>query len=156
MTRANDLQIGGAHYRTDFQHWDLIAINGIGYLEGCATKYMTRWPKKNGRQDVEKARHYVLKALELYREGAYMPAGRVDNLQFEAFAVANDLDADSKDAVRHLLYWTNEVHLELALGAIDKVLAELPEQTEMQQAIDELSTDCGEPDLEDIKPGGTA
>lgn len=61
---VNNTQIGGDHYKSQFQHWDFIVDNGIGYLEGCASKYVTRWKKKNGVQDVEKAIHYVQKLLE--------------------------------------------------------------------------------------------
>ena len=59
-------ELGGDHYRSEFQHWDLIEQNGIGYLEGCASKYVTRWRKKNGVQDLEKALHYVEKLQELH------------------------------------------------------------------------------------------
>ncbi len=34
------------------------------YLLGCASKYLTRWRKKNGLEDLEKSRHYYVKAKE--------------------------------------------------------------------------------------------
>lgn len=64
----NDKQIGGDHYRNkgDYQHWDWCRDyeHEIGYLEGCASKYVSRWHEKNGQQDLEKALHYVDKRLE--------------------------------------------------------------------------------------------
>ena len=39
MMTANDRQIGGDHYQAELQHWDFIELNGLGYLEACATKY---------------------------------------------------------------------------------------------------------------------
>lgn len=62
---ANDRQEFGDHYQTPIQHWDFVLANNIGYLEGCATKYLVRWRKKNGLQDLIKARHYVDKLIEV-------------------------------------------------------------------------------------------
>src|SRR6185369_13146900 len=68
-SNANSRQVGGDHYKTEIEHWDFVESNGIGYLEGCATKYVTRARKKNGRQDLEKAVHYVDKIIDLEQEG---------------------------------------------------------------------------------------
>jgi hypothetical protein len=65
---ANSIQIGGDHYRKmdpSYQHWDFVADAGLGYYEGCATKYIARHASKNGLQDLLKARHYVAKLIEL-------------------------------------------------------------------------------------------
>ena len=67
MTKANDVQIGGDHYRKGgIQPWDYIIANNIGYLEGTAIKYLTRWKYKNGVEDLKKARHFIDKAIEAY------------------------------------------------------------------------------------------
>lgn len=63
---ANDKQIAGTHYQGTYQHWDFVEDTGIGYLLGCATKYISRWRKKNGTQDLEKALHYLEKYQEKY------------------------------------------------------------------------------------------
>ncbi len=70
---ANTRQVGGVHYRSEYQHWDFIEDWGIGYLEGCASKYITRWRLKSGVQDVEKAIHYIEKLIE--RATAQAPPG---------------------------------------------------------------------------------
>lgn len=62
---ANDRQEGGAHYRTAIQHWDYVLANGLGYLEGQITKYVTRWRKKNGIEDLKKASHFLDKLIEV-------------------------------------------------------------------------------------------
>ena len=62
---ANDRQIGGDHYKGEYQHWDFVVDTGQGYLDGCVTKYVSRWRKKNGVQDLEKALHYFEKAKEI-------------------------------------------------------------------------------------------
>lgn len=65
---ANDRQVGGDHYKVKDgeQHWDRIyRLFGPGYLIGCATKYIERYQKKGGEQDLEKAMHYIEKLKEL-------------------------------------------------------------------------------------------
>lgn len=70
MSAANERQIGGDHYKIEGpEHWDLAARYEIGYLEGCATKYILRWRRKNGIQDLEKAIHYIEKRLEFAQRG---------------------------------------------------------------------------------------
>ena len=61
---ANDKQIGGNHYRKNYQHWDFVVDSRLHYLIACATKYVSRWREKNGIQDLQKAEHYISKAME--------------------------------------------------------------------------------------------
>lgn len=71
---ANRRQVGGNHYgalQPSYQHWDLAADTGMGYFEGQITKYVARWRRKNGVQDLEKALHYAEKLLELIRVNRY-------------------------------------------------------------------------------------
>jgi hypothetical protein len=71
---ANDKQVDGTHYQSTFQHWDfVVAILRGRYLEGCITKYVTRYKKKNGLADVQKALHYTEKLIELYRNNVVFP-----------------------------------------------------------------------------------
>lgn len=53
-------QIGGDHYKGfAIQPVEFIHANSIPFLEACAIKYLCRHRKKGGRQDLEKARHYI-------------------------------------------------------------------------------------------------
>jgi len=63
--KANDRQVGGDHWQAEYQHWDFVGDIGLGYLGGCATKYVFRWRNKNGLVDLEKAIHYVEKMMEV-------------------------------------------------------------------------------------------
>jgi len=64
--RANELQIGGEHYKSRaIQPWDYIAANQMGYLEGCVVKYVSRFKEKNGLEDLHKALHYLTKLIEI-------------------------------------------------------------------------------------------
>lgn len=65
---ANDRQVGGTHYASasGFQHWDaMAAMFGAVWFIGCATKYGSRHTKKKGREDLEKAAHYLEKLAEV-------------------------------------------------------------------------------------------
>lgn len=65
---ANERQVGGDHYKTEgLQHWDIVHMFGLDYFQGQITKYLFRWRKKNGLEDLEKARHYLDKYIELER-----------------------------------------------------------------------------------------
>ena len=65
MTDANARQVGGNHYRNKIQHWDWVASNELDYFQGQITKYVARWKLKGGIQDLEKARHFLDKYIEL-------------------------------------------------------------------------------------------
>lgn len=61
---ANTYQVGGQHYQSNMQHWDYVLANQIPYLEAMIIKYLTRWRRKNGFQDLEKAKHFLKKLYE--------------------------------------------------------------------------------------------
>lgn len=59
-------QVGGDHHKQlVIQPVEYIHKNGIGYMEGCAIKYLTRWRNKGGVQDLEKAKHFIDLLIEL-------------------------------------------------------------------------------------------
>lgn len=47
------------HYDFSIQPVDFILANNIPFCEGNVIKYICRWKLKNGRADLEKARHYI-------------------------------------------------------------------------------------------------
>lgn len=62
---ALDVQIGGNHYKKlKIQPVEYIMANELGFCEGSAIKYITRWRDKGGIQDIDKAIHFlqILKA----------------------------------------------------------------------------------------------
>lgn len=67
---ANDVQIGGNHYKQfkGMEPWDVITGWNLGYLDGTALKYIARWKHKNGIQDLEKAIHFLQKTIEVYKK----------------------------------------------------------------------------------------
>jgi hypothetical protein len=66
MSNANEHQEGGTHYKSKaIQPWDYIVSNNLGFLEGNAIKYLTRFRDKNGIEDLKKAKHYIDKLIEV-------------------------------------------------------------------------------------------
>ena len=62
-------QEGGGHYKgMTIQPFEYIHANGLGFAEGCVVKYVSRWEDKGGVADLEKARHYLDKLIELQRK----------------------------------------------------------------------------------------
>lgn len=72
MSTANERQIGGEHYKAEDgeQHWDRMwRLYREAWFVGNITKYVERYREKNGIQDLEKARHYLDKLIELEKSG---------------------------------------------------------------------------------------
>ena len=73
---ANDIQIGGDHYKSlTYETWDVVTAWGLGFLDGNAVKYLSRWQSKGGIDDLRKARHYIDKLIEV--EDARLKSGEV-------------------------------------------------------------------------------
>ena len=66
MSEAKAKQVGGKHYMLEIQPIDFIVKNNIPFREGNVIKYVTRHKEKNGKQDIEKAIHYLQMILEDY------------------------------------------------------------------------------------------
>ena len=65
-TRALAVQEGGNHYKDmAIQPVEYIHANGIGFIEGAVIKYVSRWRKKGGIEDIKKARHFLDLLIEL-------------------------------------------------------------------------------------------
>lgn len=66
QSNANSIQVDGDHYKDKaIQPWDYIVANQLNYLEGNIIKYVSRHRDKNGIRDLEKARHYLDKLIEV-------------------------------------------------------------------------------------------
>lgn len=72
---ANDIQIGGDHYRKrPIQTWDFIVTNNMNFLQGSIIKYVVRYQDKGGLEDLLKARHYLEKLIETLAPVCEVPA----------------------------------------------------------------------------------
>lgn len=78
-TKANERQVAGNHYSkhsSDLQHWDIVDKFNLDYFQGQITKYVMRWRDKGGVTDLEKARHFLDKYIEL--ETAKKEGGKLE------------------------------------------------------------------------------
>ena len=91
---ANSKQVAGSHYKAPIECWDYILANNIGYLEGTAIKYLTRWRKKNGVEDILKAIHFLEKLVEVERAKQEQ---HVDLTDVTKKWVQNNLEFDAMD-----------------------------------------------------------
>ena len=70
-TRADDMQVGGTHYKQmPIEPWEvmdsvLTTEEFIGFLKGNVIKYSLRAGRKQDSDDANKARHYMLKLREV-------------------------------------------------------------------------------------------
>ena len=66
---ALDTQVAGSHYKTmAIQPVEYITRNKLGFLEGNAIKYISRWKHKGGRQDLQKAIHCIELLIQMHDE----------------------------------------------------------------------------------------
>jgi hypothetical protein len=66
MNKPLDVQVGGTHYKgMKIQPIEFVAANNLSYMDGCVVKYISRHRNKNGREDIEKIKHYCDLILEL-------------------------------------------------------------------------------------------
>ena len=58
-------QIGGNHYRKfKIQPSKFVIENKLLYPEGCVIKYIIRHRLKNGKEDLLKAKHFIVMIIE--------------------------------------------------------------------------------------------
>jgi hypothetical protein len=59
-------QVGGSHYKDmTIQPIEFINGNKLGFVEGSVIKYTCRHRSKNGKQDLEKAIHFLKLLIEM-------------------------------------------------------------------------------------------
>ena len=131
-TSANELQFGGQHYKTDGpQHWDVIDQYGYPYLEGCATKYLLRHHKKNGKEDLQKAWHFTIKIAEQAAKMDHSLRAGTDELfapeeVIHAMMDAADLDdTEIRLTIQVLLGPIDEQQARLAAGVIEGAIVRI-------------------------------
>jgi hypothetical protein len=131
VNEANAAQVGGTHYKgTTYQHWDFVIIALMGrYLEGNITKYVSRWRKKNGLQDLQKARHYLDKLIEQYNIGNVTPLGdeaKVGQLptalRAPHFCDVNGIDEVERMFIILISEWRVREHLHRAGTMLDALI----------------------------------
>ncbi len=63
--RHQSSMVNPGHYKNlKIEPWDYILANGIGYMEGSAIKYLSRWKEKGGVVDLQKAKAFIERLIE--------------------------------------------------------------------------------------------
>jgi hypothetical protein len=133
QSKGEVAQVGGNHYASVYQHWDWAADTKMGYLEGNATKYLSRWRKKNGLEDLKKARSYVDKIITYAQQG-YKNQSTYVYSAFAQFCDCNKIQGPERDAMLLLSLWSSQTDLVRVRSIItDLICLHFPE--EMQSKI---------------------
>ena len=133
--QANEMQVGGSHYASGYQHWDFVhdALCGL-YLEGQITKYVARWRKKNGLQDLEKALHFAMKLAEtpgLQSMDSLNGECGVDGRAYATqFCIVNNLGEQEAYIITKIATWGHSVDL----GHVIQALRDLIDQEKRSQS----------------------
>lgn len=127
---SNDTQVGGSHYKgTTYQHWDFVlsALDGR-YLEGNITKYIARHRKKNGLQDLQKARHYLSKLIEEFSNGNVQSIDRLRGITWDkspgTFCELNQILVTSPEGriICGLTHWKSRRDLNDVAKILDELI----------------------------------
>jgi hypothetical protein len=103
---SDSKQVAGTHYKADYQHWDYCVEVNVPNLEYAATKYITRWRKKNGVIDLEKALSYVVKRLEcIHSYTGIIRGARKNETLFQRFCVSNSLPQEEIYLIDCIMHW---------------------------------------------------
>ena len=143
--KADQYQVAGKHYATEYQHWNLVLRVGMGYLEGNSTKYVCRWRAKGGLTDLRKGLHYLNKTEEDGVPPKTRPLLYKEIIQEIAkFSTANKLSDIERAYVSALATWETKDELNGArvlmmilideAEALDKGLTPVPLTEENKHA----------------------
>ena len=58
-------QVGGSHYEQSIEPIEYIEANNIPFHEANVVKYISRWKKKNGVEDLMKAKWYIDRLIDI-------------------------------------------------------------------------------------------
>lgn len=135
MSAANETQIGGRHYASEYQHWDYVQDTLEGrYLEGVFSKYIVRWRRKGGETDLRKAMHVLEKLTEEAETGRISPmqvstsfSSRV-LVNSTQFAQANALSSEEEGILRAVATWGTSTDLRALQDRVAKFVQKVTEE----------------------------
>jgi hypothetical protein len=125
-------ELSPKHYVSQYQHWDFCINVALGYLEGSATKYVARWRKKGGIEDLRKALHYTNKLLEVLPKVVGRRSERIVGYEYArgetiSFCFQNLLKPTESRILMALATWRRE---EDVIEARDDILTLMDEAEE--------------------------
>lgn len=135
---ANETQVGGTHYRTSFQHWDLVHELDLGYFEGQISKYVTRHRFKKGKEDAEKALHFTKKLHELVLFSARQPRHKFSTITLlTKYAEANKLLPLEYACITSACNWQTVDDLRILSDRIERLIRECYPPTPVGEVVED-------------------
>ncbi len=111
--KPTETQVGGSHYKDmPIQPATFILRNGIGFHEGSAIKYLCRWRKKGGIEDLKKARHFIDMLIEDAEAAAACKAA--DDKMMDWVEANYEPPGEAEPAPKRKAIWHNPDNLESA------------------------------------------
>lgn len=131
----NDTQVGGDHYKgAKFQPWDW-ELKGLSGWMQAAVKYITRFEKKNGLQDLEKAVHYIDKTLFHFKRGEHTNKCQCAPSDIKRYLDQNKvLREDAQWAIQYCIQWKTEHDLQETKKHVQSLITFLKEAEEERAA----------------------
>lgn len=122
MSDPNEVQVGGTHYKqAKFQPWDW-QLYGVGGWEQAVVKYVVRYKAKNGRQDLEKALHYIDKLIYHVQREEITNTANFPIYKLEDFVKDNKCCPVQTEAVANVLMWRNTKDLNRCKSRVQELI----------------------------------
>lgn len=115
MPKASDIQVGGSHYKgMAIQHAAFCQANDVPWCEAAALKYICRHRQKNGRQDLEKAIHYLRLCLEYtYTSDTAQRRCPLQRIETEEFIQKNEIPPIEAQCIENIMA---HAHMPASMG----------------------------------------
>lgn len=130
-------QVGGDWYNARpgvTQHKDYCAAVRAPYFEGSSSKYVMRWQRKGGVQDLEKAIHFIEFRMAAYSQGFYPWNGcSKQSKLFDKFLKDNNVPDDEASIIDLILHWQDMKDLEKAIKWIHDLMTSEPDGSYVNQ-----------------------
>lgn len=121
--KANEQQIGGGHYKDaqEWQHWDFVEAVSLPYMEAQIIRYVSRHKNKDGRKDIQKAIHFIVKLIEL-RDGTVNDSRVLRIEQTEKWCRVNHINDPENKIIMYVVNWLRVDELYAAIDLLRGIL----------------------------------
>lgn len=123
---ANRTQHGGTHYRQACQQpWDLaVELHGTAFLECSILKYVSRHRKKNGKEDLLKAAHFLQKLIEVIEERKLSNVNRgiLTIIRVRNYCRANSMSRVEAEILQEVFDWRRAADLRVAAADLETMI----------------------------------
>ena len=127
MDKQESIQVGGDHYKGyDYQPLDLIENLNLSFAEGCILKYVIRFRKKGGKEDllkaVDYARRELLKQLKVDPEKRGKEVNPANIAEVLAFCAQDCILEEDRDFIFDV---ANYLHSGIMVKVADAIIAKI-------------------------------